>query len=556
MGIAKWKATSDFKDLERDFDKLNKENAKLIAQNQKLANESEKAKRKAKGVFQMNVRGAAQAAIGIAGITSAWGLARSAVGLYTSALRDKRRAEQEAAQTQREIAAQQEDQLDNIITLSKKEKDFLRQRAGIIQKKAAFPDFGKIESALGIGISSGATPQRASEATMIAAELSRNRPEMIGAFTKAFVDLQNKTGAKTILGAAGFTASTQQQGFVSTIGKVAKNLPRVVASMAASVPKQDKQEVGRFAGAFFARLSKRGSDSEGEVTRSAGLAMSKALTKFVTTGFKMDELTLNRMAEKGITPAGMKDGVVRPEDPGTMQGRFKLLQDPGLREAFFSKAGLGQAETFIRILTTKAGEKEIEATRKLISFDESLARKRITQGRTATTSLRTGTREASTDAILQTIDRKDEIGAIRASSRRLAKGASEKLRARGFGAISDVIDERLTKLSRRAGADTTKDLSQLFIRRINRIRTEQDPQQFLTTEADIGSAGMPQGRIKSDKELTNGEKQTIDLLRDVVRQLQSNRAEEAAEAKRLAGAQQNVNKSNANAARGKQTENR
>tara|TARA_R100000808_G_scaffold19496_1_gene42296 strand:+ start:12181 stop:13833 length:1653 start_codon:yes stop_codon:yes gene_type:complete len=549
MGVAKWKATSDFRELERDYAKLMKANTKLLQQQQQMTSASKKSQQAQRRLTASVKQGAMQAAGAIFGIRSAWDAATAALRIYGDAVKERRAADKAAADEQRAMAAAQEEQLDNIVSLTKKQKEFVRAQAAPLAKITAFPDAKVLERLLGVAISAGATPRQAVQAGRFAGELTRNRPQDAPEMAKAVVAVMNKSGDKSALATGGMIAATQQASSVENIAKVAENLPRVIARWTETVKNQDKKEVARFASTFFARLSRVGTDTTGEVSRRFSGNFAGALNEFVTKGFKLDQRTLDAMERKGIT-GDHDDGLVRPQDPGTIQGRIKLLQDPFLREAFFSKAQLGQTKEFIQGITSKEGMKKFAEVMKDIRFDPKIAERRFAEGRTATAPLRTGVRESQTDRLLQKIDLTDEVGAIRASSRRLVLEGLKKLRDRGIKGAAGKTDQDLQDTVNAFTGDKTSGLLRMVRKRLRQITIAQDPQKFSGLEGDFFGGPPPADRKKTPDEMSHAERRSAELLEEILVQLRQNAADE----KRLLNGQQNVNKGNANAARGRHLE--
>ena len=149
MAQAKWRATSDFRELERDLEKVQKENAKLIQQMQRMANESRKSQRAQQRSINMQSRAMSSMSRGLTSATrqlsslaAGWLSAQAALSLYNNTLREKREVEAAAARTQSQLGRAQEAALNNIVSLSKDVQTQLFRAAADIQRTVGVADRG------------------------------------------------------------------------------------------------------------------------------------------------------------------------------------------------------------------------------------------------------------------------------------------------------------------------------------------------------------------------------------------------------------------------------
>ena len=588
MAQAKWRATSDFRELERDLEKVQKENAKLIQQMQRMANESRKSQRAQQRSINMQSRamssmsrGLTSATRQLSGLAAGWLSAQAALSLYNNTLREKREVEAAAARTQSQLGRAQEAALNNIVSLSKDVQTQLFRAAADIQRTVGVADRGVLISALGGAVSAGATPRQAVEVTRLAAALGRLNPESIDTLAGAAIDVQQATGVSVAKAGLGFLLSTGAQARVKDLNKLAQNVPRVASQIVTSAPAADKVQTSRTAAALFGELSKGLADFQGEVTRTAVISLGRELRRFTDTGFKLDRASMSALEAEGVLPEKVSAAVrmldsgaqiprdqraklrkivdeashIQPQDPGTVMGRLQLLRDPMLRRAFFARASLGEGRLEIEKMTTPKGMQKMVAARKKITFDESLVDRRLEAGRTLTPELRAGARTARIQGLIQRMDAGNQLGALLDQSRNILTEVGKRTRGRGTAKFIGKLGEMAQLGTEDFRQDPIGAQARFLQSRILDIKRPPKAPLFMPLPEAGGVLAQPTIRAREVSELTAGEREQIGWLREAVQQLKELQEVYKATQDKLQRAVSNGNKATANAARGGHTEN-
>ncbi len=183
-----------------------------------------------------------------------------------------------------------------------------------IQKATGFPDQQALVRAVESGFIAGDDIDLSLKATRSAAQLTRLNPDQLPTYSGAAVDIMRASGETDADKALGFLLQVNSR--VGDPRKQAENLPPGITAAALSAEGDDNKEAARWAQAVFTSLSRTANDTEGDRTRTA--------TQQFFTG-----------------PGGMREFFKdRKDDPGSVGGRLKLLQDnKKLRDEFLEGFG-------------------------------------------------------------------------------------------------------------------------------------------------------------------------------------------------------------------------
>jgi len=183
-----------------------------------------------------------------------------------------------------------------------------------------------VDKALAESISaSGGDIEKAFARTKVAARFLKTSPEEVGAFSGSLGDIAKSTGDPDTLRNLGFLIQVGKASRVANAQAQAATIPQSLGAMAtAGIPSQE-------GGAFFAAISEFSADFQGNITKSALVAMSQSLNKF-----------FDKHVEEGTFDAAAVD---------EFDERLAALRsDPELAKQFVTKGqfGRGQAAAHIR----------------------------------------------------------------------------------------------------------------------------------------------------------------------------------------------------------------
>lgn len=542
MGVARWKAVSDFKELERDFAKLQKENTKLLGQNKKLSDQSKKAQTAAQNAARAQSRGSNIAAAGakraansIRNMAASYLGVSAAIQMVIGGIKEQHKLEDRTLQRNLTVAESQAAVRPNLGDVTTKEFNrFL-------------DDLKKISKESGVGVApinlaasdilsavSGSQKQT-KEILRVAAPLFRSRPAELATFGGSLGDVMKSGDFKSGVKATALMVATQSVGRFVNLDAF-KNLAPALAAGRASSPDAPAEQAVRQTLSLAAGIGSAIGDKEAAITGTLVANLEANLARVV------------------------------PGKKTTFERLQVVRQDPALQEEVARSGFRGAVKPTVQaFLAGKGGSVGlVDEAFKAIIAKERVLKNMVSDLKKGTPQLALQTLEAKTSGAEESFQLSDNISARRASARRITekargitsdsifwatRGIRNRMDMAEGGAKIDATDRPLaaaTKLIQQrrriiTGAfigdeEGTPDLSHLSQRDQRKVASLNE----LLAEIKAFQTAM--------NNMISNNKASQDKANDLLTKLNNN-------VEKNNMAQQNVNKGNANAARGKHTEN-
>lgn len=447
----------------------------------------------------------------VARMATGWLSVTAAIQTAIAALKEQQQLEREVQQKQVSTAAAQEDVIGAMTGATSQERRQMLAAVQGVQQRTGFRDINTLYRAAAGGLAAGLDAESTISALEAAVPLSPNNPENIPTLVAAAGDIRRATGNVDARENLQFIAAIGAEARVESLRDSARSVAPAVASSLIATPDTDRRRAAIQAGALFAALSNRTTDPTGRTTSTATTKLTGSLASFF---------------EKGITEgSGKRARTFQPaSDPGTLAGRIETLQqNPELAEAFLRNTTFEEAFKLpIAELVRGRGltAEEFRTLQGRINFSGGEYEGTVRDLATLTPELRMASQAGATAGRLQEFDLESSLAARRAAVRenvtgvlqRTAPGLRGYLPRRQLGAVFEAGMLALPDAPEAVGIQTLE----MEEERIRRTGSRQvGLQTFLN-------------RPRADEQLTEAEREQIELLRDMRDQLRASLSGQAA----------------------------
>ena len=547
MGVAKWKATSDFRELERDYAKLMKSNVKLLEQNKKLADQSKRASEEARRAARNHASSNAVAAQGankvigsLKAMAGGYLSINAAVQLVISSLKEKAEIEKRALEKTFTVAQSQAAVAKNIGDVTDKVFRGFLAKVGEVKDKTGFESVVPLNLASSKLLSAVQGDRKETiEILKAVTPLFKDTPDELPIFASALGDIKKFGKMKSGKETAALMLAIQGQARFETLEAFKEFSPTVAAGVASS-PDAPRDVVVKQTAALFAAIGGSIADKDAALTKTA-VANLEANLAAAVPGKKT---TLERLQVVRQDPA-LQEEVARSGFRGAIK--------PGIKR-FLSDPQSDAAIAFRKTLPKMQGSME--------AFEKKVRQLERGTEQLALTNLEASTKGAKEKTIIT-----NTIDARREEARRIARRAREITQNEGgffnqmFGFKN--LTDRLTSEQQIRLSDTPlKD-----IRRDVKVRRRMvTGGTALDHVPDLGTFNREDRAkivalnnmlksinkfLESRKEILETEgKETVEAAHKTNQLLEKLVDEQ----KRIGRGQENVNKGNANAQKGRHTE--